>query len=123
MHMLPGFTALLVVAMTTSAAANDIPVIDCQKASAPDETTICASADLRVLDAETSTLYEIRMTLPMLMGERGDARDAQVAFLKQRGDCGSDASCISSAYQSRISALQATIATGMEKFCKFEQIC
>lgn len=123
MRSLPGFTALLVVAIATSAAANDVPVIDCQKASAPDEKTICASADLRVLDAETSTLFEIRMTMPMLMGERGNARDAQVAFLKQRGDCGSDASCISSAYQSRISALQATVASGMEEFCKLKGIC
>jgi len=123
MRNISGFAALLLVGFTTSAAADDIPAIDCGKASAPDEKTICASADLRVLDAETSTLYQIRMSMPMLMGERGNAHDAQVAFLKERSGCGSDTSCIASAYQGRISALQGTIASGMEEFCKLKGIC
>jgi uncharacterized protein len=108
---------------TCAARADDIAVIDCAKAAALDETAICADPKLRVLDAETSTLYEVRMMVPMLMGERGNARDAQVSFLQTRSACGANTSCIASAYRARIASLNETISGAMNEYCKLKQIC
>lgn len=123
MRLIHLLAAAAVVVGAGTANADDIPAIDCQKAEAGDEHAICASSPLLVLDAETSTLYEIRMMLPMLMGERGNARDAQIAFLKTRSACAADASCIASAYRDRISVLTKTVTSGMNEYCKLKGIC
>lgn len=105
------------------AAASDMPGSDCAQLTEADQRAICESVDLTRLDTEAATLYEVRMMLPMLMGERGAAQDENQAFIEQRQACGADVSCLTSAYQARISALKATIQTGMDEFCELKGIC
>lgn len=115
--------ATVFTAWAGPALANEVPAIDCQKAATPGEHVICAKSPLLVLDAETSTLYQVRTMVPMLMGERGNVHDDQVAFLKIRAACGIRTTCISSAYQARITTLMAEIQTAMDNFCKLQGLC
>lgn len=78
---------------------------DCAKASKPDEKAICDSRELANLDVKNATLYEV-MTNLVGMGVRGDQQDAERAFLEKRSACGSNVSCIASAYETRISEIE-----------------
>jgi uncharacterized protein len=108
---------------THAASASDAPGSDCAKLSAPNEKAVCGSRALTKLDTRASTLLEVRMMLPMLMGERGAAQDDNLAFTEKRTACGADAACLQTAYTARISALTDTIKTGMDEFCKLKGIC
>ena len=81
---------------------------DCRKASNPDETTICDSRELSQLDVKMSTLYEIVIKL-VGMGVRGDLQDQQRAWLRARGDCGHDRTCIRNLYETRIRTLDSEV--------------
>lgn len=111
------------VGFATTASASDMPGSDCAQLAEAYERAVCESTDLTKLDTEASTLFEVRMMLPMLMGERGAAQDENQAFTEQRQTCGSDTQCLTSAYEARISALKATLQTGMDEYCRLKGIC
>ena len=92
-------------------------------AAASDMPADCPNATLAKLDTEAATLFEVRMTMPMLMGERGAAQDDNQAFTEQLAACGENADCKQSAYEARISALKDTLKAGMDEYCKLKGIC
>jgi uncharacterized protein len=114
-----GAAVILVGLMMPALAAS----FDCRKASQPDEIAICESRRLSERDVEMSTLYWVRMQLPMLMGARGAAQDEQREFLVQRGSCGSSVVCIQQEYDQRIAELRQTIEGGMKDYCVKSGIC
>jgi uncharacterized protein len=120
-HALAGAVALVTAfAVTAPALAASF---NCAKASTADEKAICSSAALSELDVKMATLFGVRMQIPMLMGARGAARDEQVAWLAQRGQCGASKSCLTQAYQQRINALNQIIADAMQDYCTRMGIC
>jgi uncharacterized protein len=94
--------------LAPSARAADYAPIDCSKVSLPAERTICRSYPLGQSEARMATLFGVVTSL-VAMGQRGDIGDAQRKWLKERNACGDDGACIARAYQSRITALSATI--------------
>jgi len=96
---------------------------DCAKATKPDEVAICDSTKLSDLDVEMTTLYRVRMEIPMLMGARGAAQDEQRAFLTKRETCGSRVACIEAAYTARNAQLGQTIKAAMQDYCTKLGIC
>lgn len=86
---------------------------DCQKAAQPDEKAICANHVLNDLDVEMATKYQFLRGL-FAMGTRGTMQDDQRAWLKNRSQCGNDASCLKNVYQQRITQLDAVYA-GIDK--------
>jgi uncharacterized protein len=103
-----GAVALALLAISIPARAADYAPIDCSKASSPAERTICQSYPLGQAEARMATLFGIVTSL-VAMGQRGDIGDAQRKWLKERNACGNDSACIARAYQSRITALSATL--------------
>jgi uncharacterized protein len=78
--------------------------LNCTKASAPAEKTICANYALGQDEARLATLYGILTSL-VAMGQRGDIVDAQQKWIVVRSACRSDVKCLASAYQARIGNL------------------
>lgn len=105
------------------AAASDMPGSECAQIAEADMRAVCESQALTKLDTIAATLFEVRMMLPMLMGERGAAQDENQAFIEQRTACGAGTACLQSAYEARIAALKATIKDGMDEFCRLKGIC
>ena len=94
-----------VAALAAPAAAQSF---SCAKASQPDEKAVCDSRELANLDVKNATLYQVATSL-VAMGERGNLQDQEMAFLKTRAACGSSVSCISSAYEANIAAIQSVL--------------
>lgn len=115
-------SASLSLAISVATGANAAS-FDCSKAAAPDEIAICADPAVSNLDTVMATLYGVRMEIPMLMGARGAAQDEQEAFLTHRATCGSDTSCLTNIYNSRIAVLQQTISDAMKDYCAKLGIC
>jgi uncharacterized protein len=90
------------------AHAADYAPLDCAKASSAAERTICANYALGQDEARMATLFGIATSL-VAMGQRGDIRDAQRQWLTRRDVCGSDVSCLASAYRTRIGELTKVI--------------
>jgi uncharacterized protein len=103
--ILPAF--LLVVAFglspQPSLAASYAP-LDCAKASTAADATICKTYTLGQDEARLATLFGVLTSL-VAMGQRGDIIDKQHQWLAVREACGSDATCLSHAYQTRIDEL------------------
>src|SRR6185437_13708924 len=78
--------------------------LDCAKASTAADMTICKTYSLGQDEARVATLFEV-MTSLVAMGRRGDIIDRQQQWLSARGACGSNVTCLSHAYQSRIDEL------------------
>jgi len=114
----PACLTIATVCTTLSVSGASLAAsFDCSKAAAPDEKAICANPDLSALDSEMAGLYYGYKALPLLMGASGVRQDEAEAFLKQRSGCGSDVSCLRSAYTQRISALKADITEGVKNYC------
>lgn len=111
------------IAVSGQAAADGNAGAPCSAAASANGKAVCASTALTRLDAQASILFEVRMMLPMLMGERGAARDANTAFSEKLGTCGADATCLAAAYEARIAALKETVESAMDDFCKLKGIC
>src|SRR5450755_4079740 len=105
-----GLVALSLLCASVPVRAADYAPIDCSKASSPAERTICRSYPLGQAEARMATLFGIVTSL-VAMGQRGDIGDAQRKWLKECNACGNDSACIARAYQSRITALSATLDT------------
>ncbi|WP_175581612.1 lysozyme inhibitor LprI family protein [Pseudooceanicola sp. HF7] len=79
---------------------------DCDAAGlSPNEQTICGNRTLDDQDVEMATMYTFLVGL-FAMGQAGEMRDQQTAWLKQREACGTDVACIKAAYDTRIAQLQ-----------------
>lgn len=115
--------AMLLGCFIVFAGPAEAASFDCAKATKPDETAICSSTKLSDLDVQMTTLYDVRMEIPMLMGARGAAEDEQQAFLTERGKCGGDVACIDAAYLARIAVLNQTISEAMKDYCVKLGIC
>ncbi|MGB5834712.1 MAG: hypothetical protein WBG92_22365 [Thiohalocapsa sp.] len=101
--MVGGATLALSVAATSDAAS-----FDCKKAEKAAEITVCDSGQLSQLDVKMATLYHTVLKL-VPMGEGGNTRDQQTAFLADRNACGSKTTCIRDLYDARIDKLQQQI--------------
>ncbi len=103
-------TAAVSTILLVSAAAPSIgqtasyAPIDCAKASAPAEATICGNYALGQDEARVATLYGVITSL-VAMGQHGDIMDAQQKWLVRRNACKSDVECLTGAYKARIAAL------------------
>jgi uncharacterized protein len=97
--------SVLGTALAAPASAKDWGQINCDKAKAPDETTICSSTDLIQRDAQMGLAYGLlRSFLPM--GGRSALVDAQKVWLQRRRACGSSTECVRRAYQERMADLE-----------------
>jgi len=104
--------AIAILAAVTSqpsfALAGGYAPIDCKKARAASEQTICRNYGLGQQEAQLATLFGVATSL-VAMGQRGDIQDAQRAWLKTRDGCGSDVACLTRAYDARIAVLNGVI--------------
>jgi uncharacterized protein len=101
--------ALAALSVPHSALAGDYAPLNCAKASSGAEHTICKSYALGQLEARMATLYSVATSL-VTMGQRGDVEDVQRSWLKARDTCGERVSCLTSAYDDRIRALNDVVA-------------
>ncbi len=96
---------------------------DCAKASTATETAICDSQSLSSLDSEMAALSWSYDQVPMMMGASGDRQDAKQSFLTKRDACGSDTTCLTQAYDTRIATLKSEISASMQDYCTAIQLC
>ena len=92
------------------AMAADYAPIDCSKANLSAERAICGNYTLGQSEARMATLFGIVTSL-VAMGQRGDIGDAQRQWIRKRNQCGASIGCIADAYQKRIQALSAAMAS------------
>ncbi len=100
--------AASVVGIPALANAATYAPINCRKATTAADVTICKTYSLGQAEARMTTLFGIATSL-VAMGQRGDIMDEQASWLKLREACGSKVSCLSSAYDARISQLRKVI--------------
>ncbi|MCA3782047.1 MAG: DUF1311 domain-containing protein [Burkholderia sp.] len=78
---------------------------DCAKAASPTEKTICADTALSKLDGDLSAAWKRALAKG---GDTAALKAAQLKWLKQRDQCGSDASCLGDRYRERLASLNGT---------------
>ncbi len=78
--------------------------LNCAKASAPAEKTICVNYELGQDEARLATLYGALTSL-VAMGQRGAIMDAQQKWIAVRNACGTNVKCLQGGYQARIANL------------------
>lgn len=78
--------------------------LDCANASTPAEKTICNNYALGQDEARTATIFGVLASL-VAMGQRANLVDTQRRRIAVREACGSDAVCLSRAYEARINEL------------------
>ncbi len=100
--------ALAGVLGTGPARAVEYAPLNCAAAATATEMTICSNYGLGQLEARMATLYQWSTSF-VGMGQRGDMQDAQRAFIRQRGSCGTDVACLRRIYEARIGQLQAVM--------------
>lgn len=106
MTVLRTIAAALALCLAAGAArAADYAPLDCARARAPADRTVCRNYDLGQREARMATLFEWTMSLTA-MGQRGDIGDAQRAFIRTRAACGDRIACIRAAYDARIADLE-----------------
>lgn len=81
--------------------------MQCERAASSTEIAICANEDLRKLDSKLSAVYGKLASAQAR--QRAALRQAQLAWLKTRDQCGADKSCINAQYDERLAALQAQL--------------
>jgi uncharacterized protein len=82
---LPFFLSATIACLAPYASAAT-PPIDCKKAKAPVEQTICASREFVAMDRELAALYD-RGLAEFSGDERHRLAQSQIAFVKQRSGC------------------------------------
>ena len=78
--------------------------LDCSRAEGDTQTAICAHPDLQRLDLRLSAAYG--RLIGAQSQQRASIREAQLAWLKLRDQCGAQADCLKDKYQERLGALQ-----------------
>jgi uncharacterized protein YecT (DUF1311 family) len=81
------------------------PGVNCTGTGTPDEVAICGNATLIDLDWQLYGVYQALLKQSDQGQQTKIAREEGV-WVKQRGECQRDVSCITSAYKSRIEQLQ-----------------
>lgn len=105
MRLVLGLVAGLVAAVTMlSASETSAAEIDCGKAAAGIERLICKDPELRSLDSQLAAAFAGAMDRS---NHPAEVRQAQLAWLKTRDTCASDAVCMGSLYRERIVTLSA----------------
>lgn len=102
-------TALAALSVPHSALAGDYAPLNCAKANSPAEHAICNSYALGQMEARMATLYDVATSL-VAMGQRGNIEDAQRTWLKILDTCGGRVTCLMSAYDDRIRALNDVVS-------------
>lgn len=101
----PPVVAPVAPQQTAAIPSAAMPAFDCSKSPGIDEQAICHDGQLAYLDQELNVAF--RNLIRTLSKEQQTVLWAQEqAWLKQRGTCGADVSCIRTAYQTRITQLQ-----------------
>jgi uncharacterized protein len=75
---------------------------DCTKASSVQEKLICTNPALSTLDLKLAEAYKAAQAPSP---DAGKLKSEQIAWIKERKTCGSDATCLERSYTSRISEL------------------
>jgi uncharacterized protein YecT (DUF1311 family) len=81
------------------------PGVNCAGTGTPDEAVICSDATLIDLDWRLYGVYQALMRRSDQNQQTKLARE-ETSWVKQRGECQRDVSCLTAAYKSRISQLQ-----------------
>lgn len=108
MYRVLAFVAPLLMMPAMALAAEYAP-LNCDSAQTRSQKAICHSYKLGQDEARMATLYDVATSL-VAMGQRGDIRDAQRAWIAEREGCGDDASCLAASYAKRIGALNGIIS-------------
>jgi uncharacterized protein len=95
---------LVLTLVPRSGHAASYAPLDCAKASTAAETTVCKAYALGQDEARLATLFGVLTSL-VAMGQRADLVDTQRRWISVREACGSNAECLSGAYQARINEL------------------
>jgi uncharacterized protein len=90
-----------VILLSLPPAANAASFNCNSKRLKPDERTICADRTLNDLDVKMVTEFNWLAGM-FAMGMRGELRDEQSTWLKNRQACGTDRACIRKAYETRL---------------------
>jgi uncharacterized protein len=104
-HLRLGIAGGLFCSLSWLPSHSDAASFDCAKAKLPTEQKICAHRALNDSDVRLDMLYHIVLHI-LAMGNAGEQRDAQSAWLKQRNHCKANVSCIAKVYQQRQQQLQ-----------------
>ena len=110
--MLKLLSLLLLGACATLASASAAS-FDCRKARTSDERAVCADPALSERDTRMGALWYSYARMPFLMGASGARKDEAQAFRDARKACGADRSCLITAYDQRIAALESCIAQAL----------
>jgi uncharacterized protein len=105
---------LVVIGLGVPASAADYAPLDCTKTNSEAERVICTNYELGQKEARMATLFEVTTAL-VAMGQRGEIRDDQHIFLKERDACRSNIDCIQNIYDARINRLEAVISQIKER--------
>lgn len=81
---------------------------DCAKAGTATEKAICSDVALARLDRNLADTYAQALSWASDDAEKTKIRDAQRAWIGERNACGGDTGCLTTAYESRLRALQPT---------------
>jgi uncharacterized protein len=107
-----GFMAWAALPVGKAEAAS----FNCARARAADEVAVCHNATLSSLDSEMGGLWYAFSRVPMLMGENGNRRGDEQAFLDRRRRCRSNITCLTATYRARIGQLHTGIDGAMAAY-------
>lgn len=85
--------------------ARPSPGVNCTATGTRDEVEICGNTDLCDLDWQLYSFYQVAKT-GLDKDQLTQLGKAESAWVKKRGECASDASCIAKEYKSRIDELR-----------------
>jgi uncharacterized protein len=82
------------------------PSFNCARAFYPDEKTICSNPELSALDRQTARLFDSAATAS---GDAAAFRRANVKYVIERRQCGTNVDCITAWYHQRMKSLQSAL--------------
>ncbi|MDF3887886.1 lysozyme inhibitor LprI family protein [Cupriavidus basilensis] len=102
------FPSLIAFLVLFAPSERALPVVlNCDRAATKTEAAICSDENLRRLDMRLSSVYG--KLARARSQQRDPLRQAQMAWLRTRDQCGTDENCIQGSYEERIEALQAQL--------------
>lgn len=91
------------------------PSFDCSKAVKPDETLICRSQDLSLMDGIIGGYYrKLKLLFPPSSSHGKELLQTQRDFLRLRHQCGANQSCVEEVVAKRLNALQGCSLTSCD---------
>lgn len=98
-------TALSSPASSNRAGTGPSPGVNCSGTGTPDEVAICANSSLAALDRQLYAAYQAQ-SKGLNKAQQTKLAQDESAWVKQRGECHGDVTCLTAAYQARIDQLQ-----------------